>query len=142
MVRRRDHVETQPDLARQLLEQLAFELRQLRKRAGKSLRALERSTYASDSALSRYLAGRNLPPWRVVAALCVEGGRDPEELRDLWERASKAHSQAKIADPVVTRPQAEVRSPSRVPVPLLVGLAAVVGAVGALITRRRSATRR
>lgn len=141
MVRQLDHVEV-PDTARQLMDQLAFELRQLRKRAGKSLRELERTTYASDSALSRYLAGRNLPPWRVVAALSVEGGRDPEELRDLWERASKAHSRSKVAEPVAPQEPAQVRMRSRVPVRWLVALALAVGVVGVLVTRRRSASGR
>ncbi|WP_442933583.1 helix-turn-helix domain-containing protein [Micromonospora sp. CPCC 206060] len=56
------------------LNALATELRLLRERSGMTLRELERHTYASDSALSRYLAGRALPPWEVVEALCRQGG--------------------------------------------------------------------
>jgi transcriptional regulator with XRE-family HTH domain len=69
------------------VDALAAELRTLRTRSGKSLRELQKSTFASDSALSRYLSGRALPPWRVVEALCVQGAADPADMRDLWRRA-------------------------------------------------------
>ncbi|GAB3142083.1 hypothetical protein GCM10027290_15700 [Micromonospora sonneratiae] len=72
------------------LAALAGELRKLRERSGMSLRELERSTFASDSALSRYFSGRGLPPWRVVEALCAQAGVDPERLRPGWERAQEA----------------------------------------------------
>ncbi|MFL6118013.1 helix-turn-helix domain-containing protein [Actinophytocola sp.] len=66
---------------------LAQRLRELRRASGLSLRDLERKVHASDSSLSRYLAGRALPPWQVVVVLCELTGADPDELRDLWERA-------------------------------------------------------
>ena len=60
----------------------------MRDLSGRSLKELERSTYVSDSSLSRYLAARQLAPWSVVVALCRMVGRDPGELLALWERAS------------------------------------------------------
>ncbi|MFL6072581.1 MAG: helix-turn-helix domain-containing protein [Mycobacteriales bacterium] len=66
---------------------LSVELRRLRELSGLSLRSLERKVHVSDSSLSRYLAGQSVPPWSVVVALCQLAGRDPEPLRDLWERA-------------------------------------------------------
>ncbi|MBR7829514.1 helix-turn-helix domain-containing protein [Actinospica sp. MGRD01-02] len=68
--------------------ELAHELRRMRDLSGCSLKELERSTYVSDSSLSRYLAGRQLAPWSVVVALCRVVGRDPVELLALWEQAS------------------------------------------------------
>jgi transcriptional regulator with XRE-family HTH domain len=73
-----------PPRARQLF---AAELRSVRQRSHKTLRELQRSTFASDSALSRYLSGASVPPWRVVEALCDEVGDDPETLRSAWVRA-------------------------------------------------------
>lgn len=67
--------QTNSDLAQRLATQLAAELRELRKRSGKSLCELERPTLSSDSSLSRYLAGRALPPWPVVEALSEAGIR-------------------------------------------------------------------
>ncbi|MFJ9692193.1 helix-turn-helix domain-containing protein [Kitasatospora sp. NPDC101183] len=66
-------------------EELAERLRELRAQTRKSLKELERITLVSDSSWSRYLAGRGLPPWAAVEALCREVGRDPGELRPLWE---------------------------------------------------------
>jgi porphobilinogen synthase len=68
---------------------LAAELRRLRNRSGQSLRELANTTFASDSSLSRYLAGHSVPPWPVVEALCRIGGGDPAQLRTLWEQARK-----------------------------------------------------
>jgi transcriptional regulator with XRE-family HTH domain len=68
-------------------EDLAERLRTLRDRSGKTLRELQVVTYASDSALSRYMSGRAIPPWNVVAALCEQTGEDPGALRQLWMRA-------------------------------------------------------
>lgn len=73
-----------PPRARQLF---AAELRSVRQRSHKTLRELQRSTFASDSALSRYLSGASVPPWRVVEALCDEVGDDPQGLRPAWVRA-------------------------------------------------------
>jgi tetratricopeptide (TPR) repeat protein/transcriptional regulator with XRE-family HTH domain len=66
---------------------LAGELRLMRGLSGRSLKELESLTFVSDSSLSRYLSGRLLPPWPVVAALCRAVRRDPAELRPLWEQA-------------------------------------------------------
>ncbi|MEV6350231.1 helix-turn-helix transcriptional regulator [Actinoplanes sp. NPDC051851] len=66
---------------------LAAELRILRDRTGQTLRELQAATFASDSALSRYLIGRSVPPWQVVTALCAQTGTDPAVLRDLWQLA-------------------------------------------------------
>jgi transcriptional regulator with XRE-family HTH domain len=71
-------------------DDLAGRLQALRSRSGKTLRELQSVTFASDSALSRYLSGRAVPPWKVVAALCEQAGSDPEELRLLWVRARAA----------------------------------------------------
>jgi aryl-alcohol dehydrogenase-like predicted oxidoreductase len=69
---------------------LAAELRCLQRWSGQSLRELERTTFASHSSLARYLSGQTVPPWAVVEALCRVGGRDPGELRALWEHARRA----------------------------------------------------
>lgn len=66
---------------------MAAELRAARERTGHTLRELQAATFASDSALSRYLSGRSVPPWKVVAALCRELDSDPERLRPLWREA-------------------------------------------------------
>lgn len=79
---------------------LAAELRTLRLRSGKSLRELQKSTFASDSALSRYLSGRALPPWRVVEALCVQCDTDPNDVRDLWRRARIERDNRRAKAPV------------------------------------------
>lgn len=68
---------------------LAAALRDIRELAGLSLRMLERHTHVSDSSLSRYLAGRALPPWPVVEAMCRLAERDPQSLRPEWEAAKK-----------------------------------------------------
>ena len=79
-----------------LVMALAGELRRLRGECGMSLRELERVTFSSDSALSRYLSGQTVPPWPVVEALCREVGSGPETLRGLWTaaRAARAESRA------------------------------------------------
>ncbi|MEU4244098.1 helix-turn-helix transcriptional regulator [Actinoplanes sp. NPDC026619] len=68
----------------------AARLRSLRARSGMTLRELQAVTYASDSALSRYLTGHSVPPWKVVAALCEQAGADAEELRPHWQKARAA----------------------------------------------------
>jgi len=68
-------------------EVFARRLRDVRQQSGKSLRELQAATYASDSALSRYLSGKNVPPWNVVAAICDLAGTDPAELRQSWQLA-------------------------------------------------------
>jgi transcriptional regulator with XRE-family HTH domain len=83
--------------------ELAVELRRLRDRAGQSLRDLQKSTFASDSALSRYFTGQSIPPWRVVEALCVQAKVPPDEVRAKWKWA---RSRAR------PRPADEPRSPT------------------------------
>jgi hypothetical protein len=131
-----------PDPAQRLTAQLAAELRELRKRSGKSLRELERPTLSSDSSLSRYLAGRALPPWQVVAVLVEEGGGDSVRLHELWSRARQARATARIGDQAppgdpspdgAVTPQAAA---GRVPLRWFVALAAVAGVVGVLVRRR------
>lgn len=78
---------------------LAAELRAARERTGHTLRELQAATFASDSALSRYLSGRSVPPWDVVAALCRQLGSDPERLRPLWQEAKTARRRRQ--DPAV-----------------------------------------
>lgn len=84
-------------------EELAVRLRALRALSGKTLRELQTVTYASDSALSRYLAGRAVPPWNVVAALSEQAGHDPVELQPLWQqaRAQKRSRPAPAARPLL-----------------------------------------
>jgi Helix-turn-helix domain len=133
------------DLAQQLTTQLAARLRELRARSGKSLRELERPTLSSDSSLSRYLAGRALPPWQVVQVLCEQGGGDQDDLRRLWTRARRARAQARIVEPAPPgHPPQETVPPAsaarRAPVRLLVALAAMAGLVGVLAGRRPRTT--
>ncbi|WP_242613888.1 ATP-binding protein [Actinomadura roseirufa] len=68
-------------------EELAGRLRLLQELSGLGVRALARDTGLSSSSLSRYLAGRTVPPWGAVIALCRLVKRDPRPLRPLWERA-------------------------------------------------------
>ncbi|MFG2044865.1 helix-turn-helix domain-containing protein [Dactylosporangium sp. NPDC048998] len=68
-------------------ERLAASLRDLRDRSGCTLRELERLTFTSDSALSRYFTAKAVPPWRVMEALCHVAGADPEVYRVVWARA-------------------------------------------------------
>jgi len=76
----------------QARQTFAAQLRDVRRRTNKTLRELEKSTFASDSAWSRYLSGRSVPPWRVVEALCIEAGVDPAELHPVWTRAKHPSS--------------------------------------------------
>lgn len=81
---------------------LAARLRVLRERSGKTLRELQVITYASDSALSRYLSGRAIPPWKVVAALCEQAGTDPADLLRPWQRArAQKHSRRTPTRPLL-----------------------------------------
>jgi len=69
--------------------ELAGRLQAIQELSGRSLRELERATGISSSSLSRYFAGRSLPPWSSVVALCRLVQRDPRPLRELWEQASQ-----------------------------------------------------
>ncbi|GIG59766.1 hypothetical protein Lfu02_41380 [Longispora fulva] len=68
---------------------LAERLRELWRLSGRSLRDLERATRTSNSSLSRYFAGKSIPPWSVVVELCRVTGHDPRPLRHLWERGRR-----------------------------------------------------
>jgi transcriptional regulator with XRE-family HTH domain len=68
----------------------AREFRNTRDKSGKTLRQLQAATYVSDSALSRYLSGQTVPPWKAVQALCQACGTDPEELHEAWHAARAA----------------------------------------------------
>lgn len=139
----------QSDLAKHLANQLASELRELRRRSGMSLRELERPTLSSDSSLSRYLAGRALPPWQVVQVLSERGDGDTEKLRSLWTRAIKARAQARVVEGE-QRPQPEITETERgsgtgaavteqrrrIPVRWLVAIAAAAGLAGIVAGRR------
>lgn len=69
---------------------LATELRSLQVRARKSLKELESEVHVSDSSLSRYFAGRAVPPWSVVQRLSELAGDDATRLRPLWAQANQA----------------------------------------------------
>lgn len=69
-------------------------LQDLRRRTGKSLKDLESLVHVSDSSLSRYFAGRALPPWPVVQRLCALARQDAESLRPLWVEANRARRTA------------------------------------------------
>ncbi|MFD5764732.1 RICIN domain-containing protein [Streptomyces sp. NPDC127049] len=64
-------------------------LRDLQRRSGRTLRALEESLRISDSSLSRYFCGSTVPPWSTVDELCKALGGDPVEFRHLWEAADR-----------------------------------------------------
>lgn len=79
-------------------------LRDLQRRSGHTLRALETSVRISDSSLSRYFLGVTVPPWETVRDLCEALDADPSEYRHLWLAAER--SQRK---PVRRQKDAEVR---------------------------------
>ncbi|WP_112236728.1 ATP-binding protein [Kribbella monticola] len=81
--------------------ELAGRLQAIQKLSGRSLRELERATGISSSSLSRYFAGRSLPPWSSVVALCRLVQRDPRPLRELWEQASQLPPPPAAARPKV-----------------------------------------
>lgn len=64
-------------------------LRDLQRRSGRTLRALEESVRISDSSLSRYFRGSTVPPWSTVHDLCRALDGDPAEFRHLWEAADR-----------------------------------------------------
>jgi transcriptional regulator with XRE-family HTH domain len=95
-------------------ERLAGELREIRDKAGLTLRRLERHTHVSDSSLSRYFAGRALPPWPVVESMARLAERDPRDLRPLWEAAGKEPARSLVEDqqpPNDASPAGRRRSP-------------------------------
>ncbi|ACU70159.1 Tetratricopeptide TPR_4 [Catenulispora acidiphila DSM 44928] len=82
-----DEAESAPRDPRALL---AAELLAVQEATGLSLKELERVTHVSDSSLSRYLAGRSVPPWTVVQAMSRLARRDPDGLRTAWAAARGA----------------------------------------------------
>ncbi|GIG67705.1 ATP-binding protein [Phytomonospora endophytica] len=72
--------------------ELAARLRRVWDLSGRSLRALATDAALSSSSLSRYVAGRTVPPWEAVVALCRVVKRDPRPLRPLWEEARRSAS--------------------------------------------------
>ncbi|MCQ4079773.1 XRE family transcriptional regulator [Streptomyces sp. RB6PN25] len=89
--------ETRPECAR-----LAAELRLLRDRSGLSLAALAIESAYSKSSWQRYLAGRALPPWLAVRALCHLANEPEPPVRALWELAEATWSRrSAVAAPAV-----------------------------------------
>ncbi|MGW6538525.1 helix-turn-helix domain-containing protein [Streptomyces sp. NPDC055051] len=87
-------------------------LRDLQRRSGRTLRALEESLRISDSSLSRYFCGSTVPPWSTVDDLCKALGGDPLEFRHLWEAADRGQRRpAQAAGPTAPGDDA-ARSPS------------------------------
>jgi transcriptional regulator with XRE-family HTH domain len=84
--------------------ELAANLRELRERSGHTLRELERMTFISDSALSRYLNGKAVPPWRVLEVLCEVAGAEPDRYRRLWAEARAASRGSRRATPETPEP--------------------------------------
>jgi transcriptional regulator with XRE-family HTH domain len=116
-------------------DRFAERLRSLRERSGLSLKELESRIHTSDSSLSRYLAGKSLPPWPVVAALGELAECDPEELRPLWEaaRSAPAANPPETEAPEEPEPSTPAAAPRRrwrrdlivLAIGLVVGLGAV-----------------
>ncbi|MGY0231376.1 ATP-binding protein [Longispora urticae] len=71
-------------------DHLVGQLSRIKELSGLSLRALAVRAGLSSSSLSRYLAGRLVPPWEAVVALCRVVGRDPRPLRAVWAEAARA----------------------------------------------------
>lgn len=117
---------------------LAEAMRLLRRESGRSLKELEKLTATSDSSLSRYVNGTATPPWSVVDALCQAVGRDPDELRDVWEDARRARLERygrseDDAPPTVVGTDLVTTRPVVVPVPRGVVAAVVTVLVGAVV---------
>ncbi|MCB8907012.1 MULTISPECIES: XRE family transcriptional regulator [unclassified Streptomyces] len=73
-------------------------LRDLQRRSGRTLRALEESVRISDSSLSRYFCGSTVPPWSTVHDLCRALDGDPADFRHLWEAADRGQRRPVQAD--------------------------------------------
>ncbi|MBC3839390.1 helix-turn-helix domain-containing protein [Streptacidiphilus sp. 4-A2] len=71
---------------------LAAELRLLRGCSGLTLYELAARSAYSKSSWQRYLAGRALPPWPAVQALCRLADGPEARLRAMWESAVSAWS--------------------------------------------------
>lgn len=132
--------------------ELGAKLRELRKRTGKSLKELERDVHVSDSSLSRYLAGRAVPPWTVVEGLSLLAGQDSAPLRTLWDQANRARrsvaetsngtaaAQPPVAEPAAGQDDDEPMKPRRrgrrLYAVAFVATAVLSGTAGVLIGRQ------
>jgi len=112
-------------------DRLAAELRALQAASGRSLKQLEASVHVSDSSLSRYLAGRAVAPWSVVAKLAGLAGADPDELRPVWEQAWQGRRSANRASEDKPRGR-RWPMPSRTVIAVVV-TAIVAGGLGVLV---------
>lgn len=77
---------------------LAVELQRLRVKSGKSLRELAACVHSSDSALSRYLTGRVVPPWAIVEAISGLSGGDVATLQALWTQARSVRMSDQLSE--------------------------------------------
>lgn len=97
--------------------QLGQALRELQRRSGRTLRALEQQVAISDSSLSRYFRGDTVPPWPVVRDLCRALGADPAGYRPLWEAAERTRPHEAPSpptpDPTPTSTPQPAASPQR-----------------------------
>ncbi|WP_369386377.1 DUF2690 domain-containing protein [Streptomyces sp. CG1] len=73
-------------------ERLAARLRTLRDRSRLTLSALATESAYSKSSWQRWLAGRSLPPWLALSALCRLADEPEAGIRALWELAEAAWS--------------------------------------------------
>ncbi|MDT0310594.1 helix-turn-helix transcriptional regulator, partial [Streptomyces sp. DSM 44917] len=64
---------------------LSLALATLHRSSGRTLRDLGRAVGVSASYLSRVLAGKRCPSWRLAQSLAEECGGDPDDIRPLWE---------------------------------------------------------
>jgi transcriptional regulator with XRE-family HTH domain len=84
---------------------LGTKLQELQRRTGKSLKELESVVHVSDSSLSRYLAGRAVPPWAVVEGLSLLVGQDPASLHPLWDQAHRTrHATGEVTNGAINTP--------------------------------------
>ena len=78
--------------------EFANELRQLRATAGLSVREVAERCGYSPGAVSVAAGGRALPTWRVVDAFVKACGANPNDWRQLWERAHRARDDDPATD--------------------------------------------
>lgn len=85
---------------------LARQLSALRERSGLTLRDLQKATFVSDSALSRYLSGQTVPPWTTVVRICERLGAEAAALRPAWETARARRRESRVTPPPAGDPHA------------------------------------
>lgn len=83
------------------LAELARQLRELRERAGLTLRQLADRAHCSQAALSEAASGKKLPSWSIAENYVKGCGQNPQRWRELWERAEAASALG--SPPVRTR---------------------------------------